>query len=457
MRGSHTVPRRVLENRVTRSLKYHSSVVMDMPSRFVATLCLAILLPLAGCIGGPGDSKDAVVAPTPEATENATCAGSCSNLVAFEETNATEAGGEGLAHPHDMWNGRERVTIFETQAMMTPLDADPNYQAEATFNPPQGTFVFEGTEHVEFTIREPMRHVCPGGQSRLNGYYICHDTLDEIRPGAPALPAAPDPAGGPTGLKLRFKHASTINWIDAGELAWGTPTNIQITVPTQTDMPHATSSAWEFQVVSPNQYDSTLEFVAKAEIVRGVGDIPRWPGHPNFYAESNSRRVLDVDAVACDTSGCELPGSENAGPISPQKLISYGTRSLYVWVNISDSQAPVPPLAPSSWFLYHSNTTGSQNVTNTFDAAGHPVTQKEHFWILPVDDGAMDSPYADGSKWKFQLGGSLITPALSCYSGCAAWNAKYHIVIIATNQELPLEDYEMYCLKRTDYCPQPDA
>ena len=83
------------------------------------------------------------------------------------------------------------------------------------------------------------------------------------------------PTGGPAGLKLRYKHASTIAWIDAGEVAWGKPISIKVTHPTQTDMPHATSSAWEFQVVSPNGTDNTLEIQAKAEILRGGAPYPQ--------------------------------------------------------------------------------------------------------------------------------------------------------------------------------------
>ena len=53
--------------------------------------------------------------------------------------------------------------------------------------------------------------------------------------------------------------------------------------------------------------------------------------------------------------------------------------------------------------------------------------------VIPVDDNGMDSPYSDGSKWDLQLGGAFYKQGLSCYGGCADWYAKYHIVVIATN------------------------
>src|SRR5439155_20971100 len=68
----------------------------------------------------------------------------------------------------------------------------------------------------------------------------------------------------------------------------------------------------------------------------------------------------------------------------------------------------------------------------------------------------MDSPYADGSKWKFQLGGAFFKQGVSCYSGCADWYAKYHITVIATDKALDVKGYDWECL-RGDYCPKPNA
>jgi hypothetical protein len=405
----------------------------------------------AGCIG-PGSGGAPPTLTTPTNATNATCFNSCNNLAAFQETNATVQGGmDGMNHAHDYWNGRERVTLFEVTTMMSP-SPDASNQAVADFHPPQGTFVYEGTDHVEFTISNPQRHACEPVVT-LGGFYICTDNTANTTP-VPSGPPAPDPTGGPSGLILKYKHAAASDWIDAGPIAWGKPTIIQITHPTQVDMPHSTASAWEFEVVSPNPYDVTLEFTARADIVRGAGPIPLWPPHPDFYANGPSRVVLQqADVVACDGNSCKLPGNEKAGPIAAQKLISYGTKTLYVFLNVTDFQAPLPVTAPTTFFLWHWNSTGYDNITTPFDKNNHGVDKKNHEWILPVDDNGMDSPYADGSKWKFELGAGFTPPAgPSCYSGCADWSAKYTITVIATNQELPLSQYDMSCL-RGDYCP----
>ena len=125
---------------------------------------------------------------------------------------------------------------------------------------------------------------------------------------------------------------------------------------------------------------------------RGEGDIPLWPGHPNFYADKSSRLVLDVpDAQACEGTGCTTADPEKTDFIAAQKLISYGTKSLHVWMNLTDVQAPNPVLAPSNWFLFHYNATGRDNLTNPFDADA-AADKREFYWIFPVDDNGMDSP-----------------------------------------------------------------
>lgn len=374
-------------------------------------------------------------------------------IIAFEETNETEEGVGGVDHHHDYWQGRARVVIFEDTAMMSPFPDSEGVAAQ--FRPPQEnqSFIFEGTSAVEFTISEPTRHVCEPVVT-FGGRFYCTDYLGE---GQPTAPTVPDP-NPPTGLKLRYKHASTSQWIDVGELAWGSPVAIKITDPTQTDMPHATMSSWEFLVESPNAQDSTLAFKAKAELVRGEGDVPLWPGHPLFYTPERPSRVVveNVAAKACDGgltgAGCVLAG-EGVEPVVPTKLISYGTRTLYIWANITDAQFPNPATQPKVWFLYHRNSTGANNITDIFDEEGHGIEKMEHMWILPVDDGSMDSPYADGSRWEFELGAAYTPPAgPSCYGGCADWYASYTLTVIASGIELPADDYHMYCLDPDAYC-----
>lgn len=431
-----------------------------MAARGLAACLLVLPALLAGCIGGePVTDAGMLVNQT---SLNTTAPDGRGRLAAFDEVNETESGAGGVDHHHDLWNGLSRVLMFEAPAMMDPSPDDQG-RATAVFRPPMGKFVFEGTASVEFTINDPERHACEP-LITFGGRFYCTDYVGE---GAPAAPAVADPAGGPAGLKLQYKHASTVDWIDAGELQWGTPLAIQIRDPQETDMPHATSSVWQFQVVSPNRQDTTLKFTAKAEIVRAEGVIPLWPPHPLFYTEDRpSRAVVEgVAAKACDGgltgSGCVLAGEVE--PVVPTKLISYGTRTLFVYANVTKMTATNPATAPVSWFLYHTNASGRVNITSPFDQENYAIEKRELLWVLPVDDGSMDSPYADGSRWEFDLGASLVTPEnptgrqFSCYGGCAEWSAEYTLTVIASSIELPPKAYHMSCLDPDTYCPRPDA
>ena len=415
---------------------------------------LASCLVLAGCFSPGEEVKPSEVTPS---TPGSLVPPTGRNNITFDDPeNVTfESGAGGVDHHHDYWNGQQRVVVFEQPAKMHPLGATrdaANYEAEATFRPVAPALIYEGTQTVEFTISDPQRHVCEG-EDTINGDYACTDNFL----GAPNVP---DPQA-PAGLVLRYKHASTRDWIDVGEIGWGTPLPIKIMQPIETDMPHATASLWEFQVLSPNQQDATLAFTAKAELVRGADDIPLWPGHPDFYPDGLTQRVvLDTSAVSGDPGaaghGAAIVPAE-AGPVYADKLISYGTRTLYVWVNITEVTAPNPATAPKSWFLWHTNSSGDHNITNSADVENHGFEKKEHFWVLPVDDGGMDSPYGDGSRWWFMLGGNFDFVVLSGYGDYANWAAKYTIKVIASNEVLPEDQYDWNCLRPEAVCPEAAA
>jgi hypothetical protein len=160
-------------------------------------------------------------------------------------------------------------------------------------------------------------------------------------------------------------------------------------------------------------------------------------------------------ASGAGSSAATLSSKDNV-PTQPQKLISYGTRSVYVWVNVTDYAASNPALAPVSWYLWHTNASGVSNITSPFDATNHSIDKKEHFWILPVNDTDMDSPYQDHSRWQFQLRGSYATPEnpapatvpkwdqFSCYAGCADYAVKYTITVKASDV-VETGRYSVFC------------
>ena len=357
---------------------------------------------------------------------------------AFEETNVTETGAGGVDHHHDYWLGRDRVEIFATSAMMDPRphafglgDTPAPRYADVEFNMPPGALVFEGTSTLEFTVSNPRRHACDPTGATWDAKNTCTDGSGF---GTPALPTVPDPA--PPQLKLLYQHASSgrDEWTDAGPLTWGTPLVLALT-PTMTDMPHATTSLWRYRVVSTTPaLDSTLVFDAAATIVRG-GDVPLWPPHPDFYATRASRVVYDGASSSAEggQAGNLFGFEDGLVQETPGRLISYGTKSLHIWINVTGMRA-APGQEPTRWYLYFHNATGDWQAAGLDDTVNTTVDKKAYVFTVPVNDDGMDSPYAPDSRWEFVLRGTLDTPAFTCYGGCATYAVEYNMFILATNR-----------------------
>lgn len=369
---------------------------------------------LAGCLG---KGQDAVEAAEAEGAQgNVTLPEGRGPILAFEETNRTEQGAGGIEHHHDYWEGRTRVLLLEKSAAFGIVT--PGSRSWDEVRPDPEALVYEGTATIDVTLTKPMRA-----------------SLDD------PLPATP-----PT---LFYRHAAAADWIQVGAATWDTPLPIKVTDPAQTDMPHATYSLWQFRVETTDPMMSDVTFGFKAEIVRGEGEIPLWPGHPDFYAETQQRRVADADARTAQNglAGDVSPVEAVDGTVAPEKVVSYGTRTLYVFLNISTFEVTNPLDQPTNFFLWFHNASGTWNTTNIFDAEKYPATKMEHLFVLKVADAGMDSPYAAASRWGFELGAAFMQgvpggPRVSCYSGCATWSSEYHVTIIATPEVLADDAYD---------------
>ncbi|HWG89851.1 MAG TPA: hypothetical protein VNZ52_03285, partial [Candidatus Thermoplasmatota archaeon] len=225
-------------------------------------------------------------------------------------------------------------------------------------------------------------------------------------------------------------------WIPFGPIQWGVPVTIPITNPAETDMPHSTTSLWQFRVVGESILDTTLVFDSQVKIYRGPADIPLWPGHPDFYAKGHWRVVQpEINAVTRDYGQLNYNGLQQSEVTSvrPEKLISYGTQTLYVYVNITAYEGR-PGASPDHWYLYFHNASGGWNIT-TLNDANNTVGPVPHdlLFILKVDPNGMDTPYAPSSRWEFQLRGTLNAGGLGCYLDCADYEVEYRMTILATD------------------------
>lgn len=352
---------------------------------------------LAGCVGEPVQTSVAPNATTDDREVQAP-----REVSAFRETNATEEGLGGEAHAHDYWKGRDRVDLLVADVPIAPLPLLTgglrSYSAETTLPPPN--LVYEGTSHLEFLV---------GGAS-ATGY---------------------DPYPVP-GLRLDYRTAADgpLDWRDGGALVPGTPTKVEI-APEQTDMPHSVASLWVFRLVADGPHVANINLTVTA--VHGM-DVPPWPGHPEFYADRTSRVVFDGDASNREIGLAAryiLFGGERDWRF-PDRVISWGTGRIDVFVNITRIDAPVPP--DSAYIRIRNATQVFDDFTVVYDLHGNDDLKSYHFQ-MPVDTAGMDSPYAPSSRWAFSLavgyqdGNGAVLPS----------QVDYHMTIIAVKAEDPAD------------------
>lgn len=399
-----------------------------MRSLPVVAIAVAAVL-LSGCVGAPVErSGGATLAPASDA--NATNAsraqmpdGRDGSFAAFNETNKTEGGSAGADHRHDLWAGKERVTIAQTNVGLWAAVPPAKGAAGAIALPPK-SLVWEGTGTIEVTLSNPQRRACTSAYEQSadgSTKRYCSDFVTNAG-------RAPDAIGAK--LHVWYQDGMSKDLVDAGEATFGKAVVITLKDPRQTDMPHATGTLWRFEVRSADTQDDTLTFDAKIDILRAKGEIPLWPGHPNFYADTHARVVLQKHFTTKEAGVSNLvkPFEPYAYAL-PEKLVSYGTKTLFVFVNNSKVSADSQP--PQSWFLEYYNATGTIRSDGRDGVVGTALS-----WKIHVGDAGMDSPYAAQSRWGFALRGLYA----GC-SGCVPYTAEYDITVIASDVALADADY----------------
>jgi hypothetical protein len=131
--------------------------------------------------------------------------------------------------------------------------------------------------------------------------------------------------------------------------------------------------------------------------------------------------------------------------------VSYGTKTVEVFINITSYSSPSPApggegTGPDVWYLYFHNATGIWQATPLFDTKNNSVDHTKLHWTIAATDDGMDSPYAPDSRWEFVLRGTQaippgeeqgVPPVLTCYGGCATYDVKYQMTVIASDLVAP--------------------
>lgn len=406
---------------------------MPRPVRTFALASIMLMLPLAGCISDDDPGAGIEVTNTTDQDTPLTTPDGRGEFSAFKETNKTESGLGGMEHAHDYWLGRDRVVIGEIESGLIPFPltpADGNGKvytpgtAIADFQPPQPNLVYEGTATLEVV----MNRVTVLGLGGFRGT----PTPDVDHPYA----------------HFNFQYLTAKDspgqWREGGPLPIGQPVVIQV-APDEVDMPHATGSLWAFRFYTDEP--NSVVFNATITVVRGE-DVEAWPGHPDFYAEKSRRVVMDKDAQtkAYGIAKYLITGEDTSWNY-PDKLISYGTTGLHVFVNFTKIEGAQQP---TKFYLDFHNATIVPGIGD-FDPSQTRIYDEGtdgksyHFVLGPeeVNAGGMDSPYQTSSRWGFRVLGELddATGQSNCgglASTCLEYTVDFHLTIIAVGESTAL-------------------
>lgn len=382
-------------------------------SAFLAVL-LAVSVAVAGCLKKPDDpgtdlSPGGAVNETPP---NATLPDDRGTAIAFEETNKTEEGVGGVEHKHDYWKGREQVVVYQATRYFSQLPIYPDGEGTepkgvAYIKLPQPELIYEGASTVEVLVSAVEFETVTGG------------------------PMVPHPA--PPTLTLTYRTAADDDFREGPALTLGTPAVIPVSAK-ETDMPHSVSSLWAFRIATdrPDLASANVTITAK----RG-GAVVDWPGHPDFYADTTQRVIVDKD-FKVHRQGIEegmLYGGASSW-VAPDKLISYGTGRLDIFINITKATAS-NGATPTGFFLEYHNATilhAEDDYNDRIDDehGGRAFTDAEYHFTLDVDPAGMDGPYQPSSRWGFRPVATFAeTPAASLCPGCFAYDIEYHMTVVA--------------------------
>lgn len=378
---------------------------------------LAVSMALAGCIN-KGDVAEEPTAPAQTNDTLPTTLPDGREFTAVQETNKTEEGVGGMEHKHDYWQGFDQITIFDQDVSpsLTPVfeRGDDSKVWIAFINlgniseeDNRSALIYEGTGKVDFTL-----------------------------------------TGGPawaTSYQMTFRTAAS-DWtpwqpIAVGETFSYEPQKIE------TDMPHSFRSLWNWklQAVAPVPVTGDL-FVSDVApegepmhvtiVVHRARDVDDWPGHPAFYDGVDERIVAEnkPGKSSVQHAADVLVYGVEPDQVVPDRLISMGTRTLDVYVNITRLELP-PGVENAGFHLFWRSADTTPNSLGHSQFNNETDAKTFAYWRLEVDDDMVDSPYQPTSRFSFKV---LATPADSsvvlCYR-CMPYELEYTITVIARPDE----------------------
>lgn len=395
-----------------------------VPMKRAIPLLFGILLvatPLAGCIGGSGGTTSG--GPAENVTND-------SNITADEVKNQTEDSPikvkqnqqfdpESTVHPHNYWNGREKVTVLEETISI-------NWADRATQQPTKSTtpkFIFDIPQKTENGQNVP-NYVFPGtGKMEMTLAWGGSATDD------PRLCVANNGAGDTSNFcTIWGQDVATSGETVTIDQNSTDSDNRDMIGPDTWDEPHSLKSDWRFQVwlcgpprgfgsqCAPDTGVSSLTLTVT--IFRGPNDLPIDPPHFAFYGNRDKLQILPettqtrpaVQKQALNNYK-EQTGQDadplwylngqilQAGDYDGHEVVSWETETMVVKVGwTATSGSGVEDLI----FMYkHAGNEWSDEWEDPPEADDCDLANNCKQYVIPVTGVMADSPYASTTDWEF--------------------------------------------------------
>lgn len=243
----------------------------------VATVLVLIAVPLAGCVGGSGQS-----APSADEAQD----------TVDDATNATDgASSDDLkAHVHDRWDGEDKVTVVDQEITIEPISQDHPQFVEQCRRPPsrEGPMLCFGTETVYPDTDGETGAIVPPGTEKVDVTLDFGSGFEQVR-------------------VLYQDRMSQGQWQRLGSFESGDTMTIEPIPVVKSDDGHAKVSAWKF-LIEPedNPWPAGDQSVwygegdvqVTVEAHREEGELPLEPAHPDFWEETSTYKIGQVEGEA---------------------------------------------------------------------------------------------------------------------------------------------------------------
>jgi hypothetical protein len=332
--------------------------------------CLALAgLLLAGCASPPEQAvagDEPVVVTDPRDLANGTAPGS---------------------HIHDYWQGRTEVDVLDVSQDIGGVSySGSDHGVIASFQPEEGTIVPQGTGELEAVLDWQAEEGTPLFPTEFTRFELWVKTAADSE--SHAVQTAEK------GVPFRFN-----------------------TTNEQDDPPHYTVSLWEFSLVVYNDGGDSMTYSGGVELrVRAFRTLPLvvFPPHPDPWAGARELVLHEEDGHA-----------EQSGLV-----VTYScTNGCLPW--FKPDNGTVVPFDASEVVLVFEPKAGATPTPVSLDVHGadsrtfHTEAGQDQAgslrFVIPVEPGMGDSPYARQSLWEFRI--RLDTPMEQ-----GAWQGDYHVV-----------------------------